>query len=405
MKKKVQERNCQTPKPTLIVVSNGITPYGMCFLQRVADELNEFNLRTIYTYEFSMGHWKISLPPTINAIILGKGEEATGRNSIDEIYNGWTRYRQLVKEIDDSSPVAVIILGYGNTPHFMLIEWCYKNGLPCLLLADSNILGDKNAGLKAWIKSLLVSRVVSRCKAILPCGTLGAQYFQKYGARKEQIFFVPVEPDYSLIDTISQDTVTSMMMEFKLEPARHRLIYSGRLVSIKRVDLLIDAFAELAEQRPGWDLLIAGGGPLQAELMFRVPEWLKKRVLWTGFINSQELMFALYRLSDVLVLPSDYEPWALVVNEAAYAGLVLVCSDVVGAAAELLCDRENGRSFKAGDIVSLVDALLDVTDEVNLSQYSIASQIILDRWREKADPIDGLRQALEFCFNTPTKKI
>jgi glycosyltransferase involved in cell wall biosynthesis len=396
--KKPQQRSCQPQKPTLIVVSNGITPYGMHFLQRIADELHEFRLRTIYTYEFSMGHWNISLPPTINAIILGKGEEATGRTGIYQIIDGWTRYQQLVQKINESSPVAVVILGYGNSPHFMLIEWCCKNGLPCLLLADSNILGEKTAGLRAWIKSLLVSRVVSRCNAILPCGTLGEQYFQKYGARKEQIFFVPVEPDYSLIEEISLDTVKSLAMDFQLEPARHRFIFSGRLISIKRVDLLIDAFAQIAEQRPGWDLLIAGGGPLEAELKLRVPEWLQQRVLWTGFISSQDRMSALYRLSDVLVLPSDYEPWALVVNEAAYAGLAIVCSDVVGAAAELLKDGENGRFFRAGDITSLVEGLLDVTNEGNILRYKTASPTILNNWRKKADPIDGLRSALEFCF-------
>ncbi len=268
------------------------------------------------------------------------------------------------------------------------------------MLADSNILGDKNSFIKALIKMLVVSRVVSRCSAILPCGSLGAQYFKKYGARSEQIFFVPVEPDYSLIEKILPEVTKSLAIEFQLETGRHRLIYSGRLVAIKRVDLLIDAFVQMAEQRPEWDLLIVGGGPLEAALKLRVPKWLQQRVIWTGFISSQDRMSAFYRLADVLVLPSDYEPWALVVNEAVYAGLALVCSDVVGAAAELLHHGENGRFFSAGDITSLVDGLLNVTDKANLSRYSKASPQILDSWRKKADPVDNLRRALDFCFKT-----
>ncbi len=115
--KKSKQRSIQSPKPVIVFVSNGITPYGTVFLRRVADELSEYMLRTLYTYEFSMGHWQISLPTAINAKILGKGEEATGRNGIVALSDDWVRYLHLVNEIKESCPVAVIILGYGNIVH------------------------------------------------------------------------------------------------------------------------------------------------------------------------------------------------------------------------------------------------------------------------------------------------
>jgi glycosyltransferase involved in cell wall biosynthesis len=264
--------------------------------------------------------------------------------------------------------------------------------------ADSNILGDKNKGLKAWIKKLVVSRAVSRCKALLPCGSLGGQYFQKYGARPEQIFFVPNEPDYSLIENASPDVVRSLAAEFRLDPSRRRFLFSGRFVALKRIDLLIDAFTQLADKVADWDLLIAGGGPLEEELKAHVPSRLQQRIVWTGYISSPQRMSALYKLADVLVLPSNYEAWALVVTEAAYAGLALVCSDVVGAAAELLHDRENGRLFRTGDLASLVSAMQDVADNSNLDRYKAASLHVIKNWRRTTDPIDGFRRALNFCL-------
>ena len=399
--KNCQPQPLQGSKPTLVAVSNGITPYGTHFLRRIANELPRFMLRTLYSYEFSMGHWQIPPHPSINAVIMGKGEDATGQRGIAAMWNGWTRYRQLVREIQASDPAAVMILGYGGVAHILIIAWCHRKGIPCLMWADSNILGDKNGRVKAWLKKWVVSRVVSHCSAILPCGSLGSRYFQKYGARPEQLFFVPNEPDYALIENVLPTVVESLVTEFRLDPNRRRFIYSGRLVSIKRIDLLIDAFSQVAEQRPGWDLLIAGGGNLGENYKALVPNRLQSRVVWTGFVESPQRMSALYRLADVLVLPSDYEAWALVVNEAACAGLALVCSDVVGAAAELLRDRENGRSFRANHIASLVAALMDVTDEANLVRYQAASPKILKDWRKIADPIDGLRRALEFCFQPP----
>ena len=129
--RKDQQRGLLSSKPTLVFVSNGITPYGAHFLRRVANEFSDFTLRTIYSYEFSMGHWQISPHPSINAVILGKGEEAKG---IAPIRNGWTRYRQLVREIGASGPAAVIILGYYPLAHFLTIEWCHRRGIPNLML-------------------------------------------------------------------------------------------------------------------------------------------------------------------------------------------------------------------------------------------------------------------------------
>lgn len=389
-------------KQRIVVVSNGITPYGAHFLRRLATEMADFLIRVIYSYEFSMGNWQITLPFSIDHVILGKDEHAPNKLGAASIIAGLARGRQLIRETRISRPATVMILGYGNIAHIMLIEWCHRNDIPCMVWGDSNILGDNNIGPKAWIKKLLVSHLVARCNALLPCGSLGVQYFQKYGARLQQIFMVPNEPDYSMIENVSASLTETLVAELRLDPSRHWFIYSGRLVDVKRVDLLIDSFSRVAELRPNWDLVIVGSGPMESKLRRRLPNQLQHRVTWTGFVASFQQMCALYRFADVLVLPSDFEPWALVVNEAVCAGLALVCSDMVGAAAELLRDRENGRLFRAGDMSSLVDALLDVTDEANLYSYRAASGKVLSNWRKAADPVDGFRRALAFCLRTAT---
>ena len=57
-----------------------------------------------------------------------------------------------------------------------------------------------------------------------------------------------------------------------------------------------------------WD----GGGNVAPAL--GVAAELRDRVIWTGFLDDQAEVSALYRTSDLLVLPSRYEPWALVVR-------------------------------------------------------------------------------------------
>jgi glycosyltransferase involved in cell wall biosynthesis len=213
--------------------------------------------------------------------------------------------------------------------------------------------------------------------------------------RPADIFYSPYEPNYSQIQGLNEDEIRAAARRFGLQAGRRRLVFSGRLTAVKRPELLLEAFRNIANQRADWDLLMIGGGPMREELeQATVAAGLASRVVWTGFLDDQQTVSALYRNCDVLALPSDYEPWALVVNEAAAAGLAIVCSDVVGAAAELVEAGMNGETFPAGSLDRLIDALLRVTDPARVDRYKAASPAVLQKWREMADPVDGLRRAL-----------
>ena len=382
----------------ILFISNGITPYGIHFLKRVANEITDYELKTLYSHEFSMGHWTIIIPNNINASIIGRNEYASLKLNIKSVLKECYKSIKLIHEIIKYKPSVLTILGYGSISHFIVIEFCKLFKLPCLLIADSNIKGDINKGIKKTLKTFFIKRIISRCCALLPCGSLGSMYFQKYGATANQIFWMPNEPDYASLEKITQKDIINLATSFKIPPNHRHLIYSGRLVNIKRVDLLIDAFIKISDKLAYWDLIIAGDGPLKIELKNRIPENLQHRIIWTGFIDSPHQLATLYHLSDVLVLPSDFEPWALVINEAMHVGLAIVCSDVVGAAAELVKDGENGHVFKASNVTSLSEALLKTTDENQLNKYKKNSQKIIQNWRLTVDPIKGYKQALDFAL-------
>ena len=65
----------------------------------------------------------------------------------------------------------------------------------------------------------------------------------------------------------------------------------------------------------------------------------------------------MYDLCDVFVLPSEREPWGLVVNEAMNAGKPVIVSDRVGAGPDLIDDSVNGFIYPARDVAALADRL------------------------------------------------
>jgi hypothetical protein len=75
--------------------------------------------------------------------------------------------------------------------------------------------------------------------------------------------------------------------------------------------------------------------------------------------------------------------------------LAIIASQVVGAAGELCRDGVNGRAFPPGSVDALADALLEMSaDDDRLHEYRLASLRVLDDWRRRGDPVQGVRLAL-----------
>jgi hypothetical protein len=105
----------------------------------------------------------------------------------------------------------------------------------------------------------------------------------------------------------------------------------------------------------------------------------------------------------VFVLPSDKEPWGMVVIEAAAAGLALVMTDIVGASPELVSNDENGWVFPPGNLTALIGALRDVTHPDRIDQMKSNTRRVLTRWMSESDPVDGFRAAMASCGLIPRK--
>lgn len=378
-------------RPTLAVICNSLPPYRVHVQQRIAREI-DVNLYSLVTHEGTDRRWKFSPPAEIHPVSFGLDRAGCGHRFNREAYR---KGGEVIEWLTANQVDAVVIFGYADATRIRVIRWCRREGVACFVWGDSNILGDLSTGPKAIVKRLFVSTVLRWCTGALACGARGVAYFEKYGVPRERIFLFPNEPDYELIRNVPDTVVRQTREKYQLVPNRKRLVYSGRLTRVKRVDLLIDAFAGIAKQRPDWDLIIAGDGELKNSLQSQVPPELDKRIIWTGFLDDQATLSALYQLSDVLVLPSDFEPWALVINEAAAAELAIVSSSVVGAVPELVHDGVNGRLFEPGDLEGLQQALLDSTEVRNLERFKSGSRQILENWRRTSDPIAGLRQAMD----------
>jgi len=143
------------------------------------------------------------------------------------------------------------------------------------------------------------------------------------------------------------------------------IFFIGRHVYEKGIHVLLDSFRIVLERYYNTKLIIAGNGPMYGELYSRAHGMgLSQKVLFTGFISDEDRK-KLFKVVDIAVFPSLYEPFGIVALEAMAAGCSTVVSDI-GGFAEIIKHGENGLTFFCGNPNSLADMILLLLNDESL---------------------------------------
>jgi len=124
-----------------------------------------------------------------------------------------------------------------------------------------------------------------------------------------------------------------------------RFVYAGRLITLKRVDLLLAAFSGLAGLNA--ELVMIGDGPLHASLQNQAQQLGIQSVHWMGQLPMPEVQSVLAE-ADCLILASRHDGWGAVVSESLMVGTPAICSDACGSATAVQASGLGG-VFASGD--------------------------------------------------------
>lgn len=147
------------------------------------------------------------------------------------------------------------------------------------------------------------------------------------------------------------------------QSGRFRFLFVGRLISLKGLDLLVEALTTVARS----ELLIIGDGPEKSRLQELVQrEGLEDRIHWLGQMEGAAVQ-AHIGAADVLVLPSRKDGWGAVINESLMVGTPVICSTACGAA-DLIQQPWLGTVFRKNDSSSLAAAMSHWSKQGNISE-------------------------------------
>jgi glycosyltransferase involved in cell wall biosynthesis len=288
---------------------------------------------------------------------------------------------------------ALVVHGWAHLTSWLAFATASAIRLPFFIRGESTGLGEAG-GVKGALRRALLRRLFRRAAGVLAIGTLNRRFYEQYGVPPAHIGFAPYAVDNEFFREGAaklRGSRESLRHEFGIPAHACVFLFCGKLTSVKRPLDVVEALARLPEPEERLAIFI-GEGALRGALEARVAALGLRNVRIVGFQNQSELS-RWYVASDVLVLPSAFEPWGLVVNEAMNFGLAIVASDQVGCAVDLVQPGVTGATYASGDIGALAAAMRECASPRVRGRASVASPAVIERWSVTA-AADGIAAAV-----------
>ncbi|MFI8827949.1 glycosyltransferase [Streptomyces sp. NPDC053431] len=170
------------------------------------------------------------------------------------------------------------------------------------------------------------------------------------------------------------------------DPAAKIVVAAGRLTPVKRYDLLIDAFADVAAARPDWKLRIYGTGDAADNLKQKLSRQIERRglgehVFLMGTAHPMEPEWAKGSLAAVT---SRRESFGMTIVEAMRCGLPVVATDCPHGPAEIIEDGVDGRLVPVDDTAAVAAALLALINDDEARARAAKAALVAS---ERFDPV------------------
>lgn len=142
------------------------------------------------------------------------------------------------------------------------------------------------------------------------------------------------------------------------------VLYVGRLVKIKNIDIVLDAIDTIKDKRITF--LVCGDGE-DRERLAEKAKHNRHKTVFTGRLNGDELL-ACYNIADIFILPSTIEPFGAVTNEALVSGCHCIISNLAGSVG-IIEEGANGYPFTPTSKEELAGCILKLTDKIEKTGY------------------------------------
>jgi glycosyltransferase involved in cell wall biosynthesis len=294
--------------------------------------------------------------------------------------------------------------GYLKASFWIAFVASRLSGSVFLFGTDANSLAPRvSRDWKVTLKKVLWPRLFCLADQIIVPSSKTRDLMRSLGIAEDHITLTPycVDNDWWAAQSAQVDRA-AVRSGWSVEPDSTVVLFCAKLQPWKRPGDLLEAFAAARVSRAV--LVFAGEGPLRQRLQQRALDLrITDRVRFLGFVNQSELP-AVYKAADLMVLPSEYEPFGVVVNEASCCGCPVAASDGVGATTDLIAPVNPDFIFPCGDVPALTELLRRaLSDPIALARRGQDALRRMQSWSFQEN-ICGALEAMERALSRTRAK-
>jgi glycosyltransferase involved in cell wall biosynthesis len=294
---------------------------------------------------------------------------------------------------------AIICLtGYIRASFWIAFFAARATSTAFLFGTDANSLVPRDSrSWKIFVKQFLWPRLYSLADQVVVPSTASYNLMRALGISEDRITLTPYSVDNEWWkEQSSQVDRAAVRRSWSIAPEASVILFCAKLQPWKRPLDLLRAFA--MARIPNSALVFVGEGPLRSELETEAASLgIAEHIHFLGFVN-QSRMPSIYSASDLMVLPSEYEPFAVVVNEASCCGCPVIASDRVGSAQDLIAPVNPAFIYPCGNVDALAQLLkVALENPAAFTEYGHAARQRMETWsiRENiSGTVEAIRRAV-----------
>ena len=300
------------------------------------------------------------------------------------------------KNISLIKPDAIISVGWADRSYQRLLIFANHENIPCIVVSDSIIKTEKNKR-RFILKEILKKIILRGYSSAFVAGKESKEYLIKLGFKEENIFY-----PWDVVDNNFFEKLTS-----KSKKSRYKyFLCVSRLLERKNLFNLIKSFSNYQKEGGIWGLKIIGSGNMYLKLKKYAENITNhEKIEIINWLQVSELV-DYYKNASAFILPSYFDNWGLVVNEAISSGLPCIVSQNCGCAVDLIKNNETGFVFNPNKDYELKNCMKKVE---NLTKEEKLKMVTLARTNLKNFDLDtfsnNLKKAIVFSINNPKKSI
>ena len=312
----MMDRSSSVNEKRILLVYIEPTPYIAGLIKKIIIECHA-HVDVLFLKENASQNWNISIDQTWQVCLPG-------------IIN---QLQRITKIIHQHQYDLIHIAGWREPALLYLIATAKLRGIPLTLESDTP-MPHYTKRWKHTLKQLIYPRVFSLIHLFLPGGKRQADYLSYFGVNEERIVPVQMTVDVTSIKqyvkSLNAKDRVRIRRTLDLDENDIVYVYVGRLEPHKGIMDLLVIFE--AMRQPSI-LLLVGDGSLRS--VVEQASRANPNIHYAGRLTASSLL-DIYFASDVVVLPSHFEPWGLVVNEAMAVGKPVIVSNRVGCIDDLV---------------------------------------------------------------------